>query len=667
MAAVPGRFAVFLAALTLLTLAAGLACGETALPPAAPPMPAAAPPMMTPAVPGLPPPAPSLSPNLPPAADRLTQPAMANPHPDTPPPLPPATAPAANAGPRPRWVGPPPTMPSPSPAGPPPAGYTELPNAAILARQNPAAAQTIQAWPWVADGIAAAERESAAALVNLAIVSEPLLRDLLGQPWVNRVENFPELAAALTALQGIATLIEPAAARRIAAMPFLNSLEPADGAALESLAQLAAADRQTFEQVINHPALGGGIGDDMAPVVSVLGGVQRTNPNLLPRLLSLGQVAVEERIVDQPGAGPLILVIIRLGPGAAGNADSMDLLAAAVRFIADYMGEPLPVRYVALLFAEAVPSHSAGANFGTHIAVRPQYDSPAADYPARNGGRAMAHEVAHYYWAGNAPWLDEGAAEVLAALFAASHWGGNPRPNHYPCAKAAGIRDLAAADYARGAAGEQCPYALGERLFLDLRRALGADNFRRGFRRLYRAWAAGGGNATGIAAVRRAFAGEDFVAGSAVKARVEQVIERWHSGAELSEGPLPDPTAAIADLPAINGRINRVYLSLTPGGPPSHRFSAADAGDWAWLNLEYSYHISGPPQELELEVVEYFADGFPYRQVRDVVTLPAPGGGGWRRYSVGPGPGRQWAVGRHWVLVYHQGVKVAVVEYEVTR
>ena len=655
MAAAPRRLAACLAALTLLTLAAGLACGEPAM------TPPAAPPTMAPAAPGLPPPDPSLSPNLPPAADRLTPPAIANPHPNPPPP---ATAPA-NAGPRPRWVGPTPTMPSLSPAGPPPAGYAELPNTVILAGQNPAAVQAIQALPWVADGIAAAERESAAALVNLAHASEPLLRDLLAKSWVNRVDNFPELAAALAALQGIAALREPAAARRLAAMPFLNSLEPADVAALESLAQLAAAGRETFARVIDHPSLVGGIGDDAASVVSVLAGVQRTNPNLLPRLLNLEQVAVEERIIDLPGAGPLTLVIIRLGQGSSG---SMDLLAAAVRFIADYMGEPFPVRYVALLFADAVPDYSAGANFGTHIAVRPQYDSPAADYPARNSGRAIAHEVAHYYWAGNTPWLDEGAAEVLAALFTASHWGGNPMPNHYPCAEAAGIKDLAAADYARGAAGEQCPYALGERLFLDLRRAVGAADFQRGFRRLYRARAAeGGGNATGIAAVRRAFAGDGLAGGPAGQDLAQQIIERWYGGAELSAWPLPDPTAAVADLPLINGRIRRVYLSLTPGGPPSHRFSAAAAGDWAWLNLEYSYHFSGPPQELNLEVVEYFADGFPYRQVRDAVTLPAPGGGGWRRYSVGPGPGRQWAAGRHWVLVYHQGVKVAAVEYEVTR
>ena len=645
MAAAPRRLAVFLAWLTLA--AAGLACGERALPPAATPTVS---PLAATAVPP-----PNAVPNQP--AVQSTPPLPSTDHP----PLPPDTNQPAT-GPHPRWVAPDP-VPPPSP-GPPPAGYGELPKAAALSRQNPAAAQALQALPWVADGVAMAERAAAAALVNLAMGPEPLLWDLLEKPWVNQVDHFPELATALTALQGIAA-IEPAAARRIAAMPFLNTLAPADVAALESLAQLAVADRETFEQTLAHPALAGGIDAEAAKVAAVWAGVHRHNPALLSRLLNGESVALEERVIDLPQSGPLTLAIIRLEPG---NSGSMDLLAAAVRFAADYIEEPFPRRYVALLFASAVPDYSAGANFGTHIAVRPEYDNPAAGGAlaeggiAQSGGRALAHEVAHYYWADNAPWLDEGAAELLAALFVASRWGDNPQPNHYPCAGAAGLRDLAAAaDYAWGAAGDQCPYALGERLFLDLYRALGAADFREGFRHLYRE--VDGGGATGIAAVRQAFSGVD----PAAKERVERIIDRWHNGADPADWRLPaDSTAAVADLPAINGRIKRAYLSLTPGGKPAHRFSATAAGDWAWLNLEYAYHFDGPPRELELEIVEYFADGFAYRRARDVVTLTAQGSGGWRRYSVGPGPGRPWAAGRHWVLVYHQGVKVAAVAYEVT-
>lgn len=644
MAAAPRRLAVFLALLTLA--AAGLACGETALPPAATP---AIPPLAATAVPPA-----NAVPGRPAIPPPPTLPANAHPTP----PRPPATAPSST-GPRPRWVAPDP----PPPSLPPPAGYAELPNVAALSRQNPAAAQAIQALPWVSDGIVAAERAAAAALVNIGRGPEPLLGDLLDKAWVNKVDHFPELATALTALQGIAAL-EPAAARRIAAMPFLKTLESADVAALESLAQLAAADRETFGHTLAHPSLAGGIDDDMAKVAAVWAGVHRHNPALLNRLLNGEPVRLEERVIDLPQSGPLTLAILRLEPG---NSGSMDLLAAAVRFAADYIGEPLPRRYVALLFAAAVPDYSAGANFGTHIAVRPEYDNPAAGGALAEGGlspdsgRALAHEVAHYYWADNAPWLDEGAAELLAALFVESRWGDNPQPNHYPCAGAAGIRDLAAADYAWGAAGDPCHYALGERLFLDLRRALGAADFREGFRRLYREISAGGG-ASGIAAVRRAFSGID----PAARERVEGIIDRWHNGADPADWRLPaDATAAVAELPAINGRIKRAYLSLTPGGKPAHRFSAAAAGDWAWLNLEYAYHFAGPPRDLELEVVEYFEDGFAYRRARDVVTLTAQGSGGWRRYSVGPGPGRPWAVGRHWVLVYHRGVKVAAVAYEV--
>lgn len=646
MAAAPRRLAVF--PVLLILAAAGLACGETALPPAATP---SVPPLAATAIP---------PPNAVPGRPAVLPTPPVTDHP-APPLMPPATNPPA-AGPRPRWVSPDPVPPL-SP-GPPPAGYAELPKAAALSRQNPVATLALQALPWVADGIVAAERDAAAALVNIAVGSEPLLWDLLEKPWVNQVDHFPELATALTAVQGIAA-IEPAAAQRIAAMPFLNTLVPADVAALESLAQLAAADRETFGQTLAHPSLAGGIDAEAAKIVAVLAGVHRHNPALLPRLLNGEPVRLEERVIDLPQSGPLTLAIIRL---ESGNPGSMDLLAAAVRFAAAYLEEPFPRRYVALLFAAAVPDYSAGANFGTHIAVRPEYDNAAAGGAlaagglAQSSGRALAHEVAHYYWADNAPWLDEGAAELLAALFVASRWGDNPQPNHYPCAGAAGLRDLAAADYAWGAAGDQCPYALGERLFLDLYRALGAADFREGFRRLYRELSTEGG-ATGLAAVRRAFSGID----PAARERVERIIDRWHNGADPADWRLPaDATAAVAELPAINGRIKRAYLSLTPGGKPSHRFSATDAGDWAWLNLEYAYHFAGPPQALELEIVEYFADGFAYRRVEDVVTLTAQGSGGWRRYSVGPGPGRPWAAGRHWVLVYHQGVKVAAVAYEVT-
>ena len=332
------------------------------------------------------------------------------------------------------------------------------------------------------------------------------------------------------------------------------------------------------------------------------------------------------------------------------------------------MDEPFPRRYVALLFGVATPSYFAGANFGTHIAIRPEYDQDDADAHsrARTAGRVIAHEVAHYYWDVKVAWLDEGAAEFMAAAFEETRAGVSLMPNHYPCGSVKNIRDLAAMNYAMGAPGYQCNYALGERLFLDLRQLLGAADFRRGFQRLYRD-IHNIGRKPGIAEVRAAFQGEAATpTGQALNAIVDYVTARWHTGSAPYSDRRRDTRPVANQLPGVNGQVERAYLSLTPDGPATHRFAADAADGWGWLTVHYTYNFSGDPQPLELEVVEYYEDGFAYRRVKDVILLSGNGYGGARRYSVGQRPGRQWTPGRYWIYVYHQGIKVAEVAYEVT-
>ena len=85
-----------------------------------------------------------------------------------------------------------------------------------------------------------------------------------------------------------------------------------------------------------------------------------------------------------------------------------------------------------------------------------------------------------------------------------------------------------------------------------------------------------------------------------------------------------------------------------------------------YLTLEYSYPAANSAQELTLEVVEYFEDGFTTsrRNVALPVRLLSAGGTQW--LSVGPTPPRRWAPGRYWVYVYESGRKVAEVEFGVT-
>lgn len=546
-----------------------------------------------------------------------------------------------------------------------PAGYADLPHQAQLEQQDPVAAQIIRGLPWVADGVSPAEQAAAGALVKIALSHRQLFDELAGKSWLRAAAEPRPLGTALAALHTLGQW-DPAAALRIAAMPFLNTLEPADAAALESLSLLAATDRDAFSQVMAHRSVAGGIGDAAAQVVTVLAGVAWTNPDLLPRLLDFPTVTLEERVIELPQAGAVTLVIIRIGPGAE---RSMDLLEQAVRFAEDYMGEPFPQPYVTLLFA-AAPPYFAGVNFGTHIAIHPEYDRADTGSRARTTGRVIAHEVAHYYWDVKVAWLDEGAAEFMAAAFEEARAGAGLMPNHYPCGSVKNIRELAAMGYKMGAPGYRCNYALGERLFLDLQRTLGAEDFRQGFQQLYRdihsADAAAGDSQPGIEQVRAAFQGADTPAGMVTTAVVEQIIGRWYAGDKPYNLRGQDQRAAVAELPEVNGRINRAYLSLTQRGEPTHRFAATAPPGWVWLMVEYSYRFTGPPRELELEVVEFFEDGFAYRRVQDQLTLTEQSTEYTRWYSIGQGPGRPWAVGRHWIYVYHQGVKVAEVEYEVT-
>ena len=149
--------------------------------------------------------------------------------------------------------------------------------------------------------------------------------------------------------------------------------------------------------------------------------------------------------------------------------------------------------------------------------------------------------------------------------------------------------------------------------------------------------------------------------------KAENAIGRWYEG---NEPGIPavhlDTRPVVPELPSVYGWIDRAYISLTEGGPPAKTFSISNLDDWAWLTLEYSHDYAGPPQELAFEVVEYYEDGFPYRRSSLTIRAERQYSGGVQWLSVGPGPQQEWAQGRHWIYVYHEGRKVAEVAFEVT-
>ena len=537
----------------------------------------------------------------------------------------------------------------------PPPRYADLQNAARLEESNSEAAAAIRSLPWIRDGIVDEEREAAESLIYMAATREDLFSILTDKPWVDTTV-VARGASAIVALDYIAEE-DPQAALRLIHMPLLDTLEAVDALALESLSHLAVRQVPVFNRVMRHPVILDGIDENEARVITLLEGVAQFDSTLVDVLLDPSKAHTEQRMVDLPLSGPITLAITRTGPGAT---RSMDLLEQSVRFTEAVIGRPFPADYVPLLFEEAVPGYFDGTHNGLNLTIVPDYDVDDGSYEAVNASRVIAHEVSHYYWRHSEPWLDEGAAEFTAALVEHTLTGHPLEPVNYPCGLSQSIAELEKGGSSEADPEYACNYATGERLFMDLYHSLGEKSFLLGLQRLYDSVSETPGSAedrlAGIAEVRNAFQG--VVAAS--------VIDRWYSGYGQGQRHGPDDRPVVAELPEVFGWVNRAYVSLEEAGSPAKTFGASEAGEWAWLTLEYTHDYAGPPRELTFEVVEYFEDGFPYR--RDTLTIEADRrySGGVQWLSIGPGPGRNWAPGRHWVYVNHQGRKVAQVEFEVT-
>ena len=556
-----------------------------------------------------------------------------------------------------------PSLTGSSPAFTPPQGFSELENADQLERTDAKAAHALRALPWIRDGVEEEEREAAETLIFYAATDSSLFWDLESKTWLS-TEAPRDLEEILGDVDNILAL-DPTSARKIVAMPFLDTLEPPDLLAMESLARLVHSDLNAFHWIMAHPNVSDGITDEEAPVVALLAGINRTNPALLETVLDDSLVTVERRDISLPLAGSVTLAVIRTQPGATGT---MDLLEHAVRISEKLIGEPFPVQYVALFFEDAVVSSYTGTNFGTHAAILSKYDREGVDLADDQAGEIIAHEVAHFYWAGAKMWLDEGAAEFTAAVSEYARTGRPLEPDHYPCSQAANIVALEAQESTLGNEGSVCNYALGERLFFDLYRNLGEDSFRRGFRRLYLALEErddAGAKPAGIDEIRQVFNEEADLSTSIRSDLIDAVIDRWYSSLDRQTEALLDTRPVVAELPTVNGWINRAYVSLLEGGAPVSAFPLSSVADRVWLTLEYSHDYAGPPQELTFEVVENYEDGFPYRRNSLTIQADRRYSGGVQWISVGPGAEQVWAIGRHWIYVYHEGRKVAEVQFEV--
>ena len=530
-------------------------------------------------------------------------------------------------------------------------------NLAYIAQSSEAVAEIVVKMPWFTDGITETELEGIKYLSYISNDSEAAATQVADMLWF--ADGITKTEVEAVRYLGYISNDNTGAAERITEMPFLTSIEPVDVSALDALSGLAALREGVFEQVMAHPSLAVGITDAITPVVATLYGVAKTNPNLVDTLLDPGNVNLERRSITLPLTGDVDLAIVRTAPGAVRG---MSLLEHSVRASEEIMGKPLPTHYVGLLYEDAASGGSAGTNFGTHMAILPEYDVDDGSYKAEFAPHVIGHEVAHYYWSGNADWLDEGAADFMASTIENRRTGKPVGLSNDPCTYARTIAELEVLAPDPDSDDEfGCNYSLGERLFVDMHRTIGNNAVWKGLRELYgRSLVEDDADdlkdtALNIEHLREAF--RPVPAASVV-------ITRWYDGTESYDLTQLDLNPADPSLPSVNGRIDEAYIQIGEDGPKVSSFSAQDVGEHTvWLNLDYSYNVTGGPHSLLLSFAEFYEDGLHFRRGTVEVIAEDQYTGGTSYIPVGP---EQWVLGRYWVYVYAGDRKVAEVEYEVT-
>ena len=355
--------------------------------------------------------------------------------------------------------------------------FEEFADSSRLRTLAPDIYDAIASLGWMEDGISEDESFSLSALADLWLESPSAVSQLISKPWFD--DGITVNESVVVSMLG-AIYSETGYDSELPEMPFLDSVELDDIFALSSLTMLAIESPDVLKRVLAHPMVADGIENGETAVIALMHEAHKSNPDLVDALLDRSETVIEERDIDLPLAGKVRLAIVRFQPDADTN---MDRLEEVVRFAEDYMGEPFPAESLVL---QAAGTASAGNEVGTTMIGdihHADYGSAGADQTAFS----LAHEVAHYYWNNSAElWLDEGAAEIMAVIYEESTTGTTVQEDRYtgsfPCIQADNLSPL---ERLTDVPAGNCAQNLGTRLFLDLYRALGPDDFRAGVRALY--------------------------------------------------------------------------------------------------------------------------------------------------------------------------------------
>lgn len=489
-------------------------------------------------------------------------------------------------------------------------------------------------------------------------------------PWIT--DGLNENEKITLELFALLYLFNPEAAERIAVMPFLRTFGTADLEAVWSLTRLAFADLSDettgLTEVLDNPNLadGGGIDDEEAKIVAVLGGTYQFAPQLVHVLLDPDQILVHEYVLD--GRGKTIhMNIIRLDPG---SPTTDEMFRYAVDQAETIMDEPLRTDYVAVLISDdALPGFAAGAHFGTHITLGARFDTDdRTEYPGEWAGIVIAHEVAHYYWFHDTElWIDEGAADFMAALIENRRIGRAMEPDNPPCSYYDSIFHLELSKPELSSYGGLCHYSLGERVLHDLHTHLEEEEFFEGFRAVHTS--ASAENAGEISARQHFMSG--FLTEELTGA--DETIRKLIVSDHYSKVINTDLRPVNPEIAALNGRVTDTVLLRISDGDIIGSYKGFFTLPGSQLVQRHRLalvieHDEPLPADTELTfgTLEYYEDGFEFDRTVLSATFEA---GDTQSIAILSGigftPSFSWPPGLYWVYAYYRGEKIAELYFDV--
>ena len=275
----------------------------------------------------------------------------------------------------------------------------------------------------------------------------------------------------------------PELSAQVADMDFFrNSVERHDNSAVDAIKTLNQ-DPEDWALLSKQSWYQDGVSDDEAVVLTVLPGQAENVPTDYQSLVD-NRFYMEKTTEPLPRSGSVDLYLVRFLEHPTESA-TMTHLRSAVLAIENYMGFPLPVKEIIMLFSTNIDA--GGINYGSHFTLDLSED---ANLPQLIEG-GIVHEISHFYRVADSAWFGEGTANFLATHVGFELYNQEvaPRSNRSTCPNdVTNITEIEAAYpgfYPEPIAHRFCYHNYGEKIIRGLKAAMGDEPFHTAWKEIF--------------------------------------------------------------------------------------------------------------------------------------------------------------------------------------